>query len=447
MNNERQALTLFELNNLVRTVIEQTLDRSYWVKAELSEIRESNGHCFMQLVQNDPFANTPVARASAKCWARTWQRLKPRFERVTQQRLHAGMDVMLLVTASFHEAYGFSWTVEDIDPLFTLGDMARRRLEIINKLREEGVIDLQKELPIPMFAQRIAVISSGTAAGYGDFCNQLKNNDYGLKFYIRLFPAIMQGEGVEGSIISALNDINEVADCFDVVVIIRGGGAVADMSGFDSLPLAENVANFPLPIITGIGHDRDECVIDVVSHTKVKTPTAAAALLIDNLQGTAQHVDGLARRVTTTVSQRMERERMRLDHIAEKIPMVFRLMSEQQTARLNALGQRLAVAARQTVTQDRMRLVMIWRDLASAAQRRVMKEQSRIGQLEIKLQGVDPQVVLNRGYSITLCRGHVVRDAAALHEGDVVTSRLAKGSINAIVTANEGQKTSEENSK
>lgn len=273
---QREALTLYELNSLVREVIENVFDRSFWVEAELSEAREVQGHCYMELIQkNDRYA-TPIAKASAKCWRNVWGRLKVKFEQTTGQSLRAGMQVMLKVTANFHEAYGFSWIVQDIDPTYTLGDMARKRMEIIRQLQEEGVIDMQKSLTLPMFAQHIAVISSEGAAGYGDFCHQLLDNEAGLWFETELFPAVMQGDQVEPTVIAALDAINARLEAFDAVVIIRGGGATADMSGFDTLNLAENVANFPLPIITGIGHDRDESVLDMVSFKRVKTPTAAA---------------------------------------------------------------------------------------------------------------------------------------------------------------------------
>ena len=279
MSSSKNTVTLYELNHLVSKVIESEMPSEYWVEAELSECRESRGHCYMELIQKDERTATPIAKASAKCWANKWMLIRPGFERTTGQRLHAGMKVLLKVYAQFHEAYGFSWIVTDIDPTYTLGDMARKRQEIIRQLKEEGVFDLQKELQLPLFCQRIAVISSETAAGYGDFCNQLADNPYGFQFQTRLFPAIMQGEGVEQSIIAALERIFSfhIPQNFDAVVIIRGGGATSDMSGFDTLALAENVANFPLPIITGIGHDRDECILDMVSHTRVKTPTAAAA--------------------------------------------------------------------------------------------------------------------------------------------------------------------------
>ena len=219
----------------------------------------------MELIEKDEKSATPIAKASAKCWANKWSVIRPYFERTTGQVLHAGMKVLLKVYAQFHEAYGFSWIVTDIDPTYTLGDMARKRQEIIRKLKEEGVFDLQKGLELPVFCQRIAVISSETAAGYGDFCNQLADNPYGFQFETSLFPAIMQGEGVEQSIIAALEKIYSLTTTFDCVVIIRGGGATSDMSGFDTLALAENVANFPIPIITGIGHDRDEKICEFIN--------------------------------------------------------------------------------------------------------------------------------------------------------------------------------------
>ena len=295
----KQTLSLLELNQLLAEVIEVGMPREYWVEAEISELREVRGHCYIDLIEKAEGTNTPVARASAKCWANTWSTVGPLFEKVTGQRLHTGMKVLMLVGANFHPAYGFSWIISDIDPTYTLGDMARKRQAIIDQLKREGVFDMQKELEMPLFCQHIAVISSANAAGYGDFVNQLESNAYGFKFVTQLFPATMQGEGVEQSIIDALNKIyasmsstfnpqpstfNPPPSTFDCVVIIRGGGATSDLSGFDTLALAENVAQFPLPVITGIGHERDESVLDMISHTRVKTPTAAAAFLIENLK-------------------------------------------------------------------------------------------------------------------------------------------------------------------
>ena len=332
-------MTLFELNRLVRETIECELPHEYWVEAELSECRESRGHCYMELIEKDEQTATPIAKARANCWAQKWVMIRPYFERATGQRLVAGMKVLLKVYPQFHEAFGFSWIVTDIDPTYTLGDMARKRQEIIRQLKEEGVFDLQKELTLPLFCQHIAVISSETAAGYGDFCNQLADNPYGFQFQTQLFPAIMQGEGVEGSIINALERIYDQP--FDCVVIIRGGGATSDMSGFDTLALAEHVANFPIPIITGIGHDRDESILDMVSHTRVKTPTAAAALLIDHLKEVLDTVNNAQNSITRLVQQKLSTLSAQLSSVSEAIPRLFSIVKTRQEAKIDALQQRL----------------------------------------------------------------------------------------------------------
>jgi exodeoxyribonuclease VII large subunit len=367
---------------MVHDAIEMQLSDEYWVEAELSECRERSGHCYMELIEKDEQTNTPIARASAKCWRQTWQMVQPHFEHITGQPLHAGLKVLLRVYAQFHETFGFSWIVTDIDPTYTIGDMARRRQEIIRQLKEEGVFDLQRELQLPLFTQRIAVISAEGAAGYGDFCRQLEENEYGFKFQVTLFPAIMQGEQVEHSLIAALEKIYDYQ--FDCVVIIRGGGATADLSGFDTLALAENVAQFPLPIITGIGHDRDESILDMVSHTRVKTPTAAAALLIDRLASIWQ----------------------RLENAQQRIRMVQRLFSEQHH-HLDLLQNRLSIAIERIMTHQK----------------------HRVSQLELQLQSFDPQILLGRGYSITLHNGRAVRNPQELKPGDEIETRVEKGVI------------------
>lgn len=433
MRPPTSALSLYELNQMVGEVISISMPDDYWVEAELSEAREVRGHCYMELVQKDVFGNTPVARASAKCWKSTWMQIRPRFERTTGQRLHAGMKVMLRVRADFHAAYGFSWIVEDIDPTYTMGDMARRRQEIIAQLRMEGVFDLQKELQLPLFAQRIAVVSSENAAGYGDFCNQLADNEYGFVFRTRLFPAIMQGEQVEQSVIAALDRINQLADDFDVVVIIRGGGATADLSGFDTLALAENVANFPLPIITGIGHDRDESVIDMVSHTRVKTPTAAAAFLVDHLAEVDGRIDDCQQVIVKCVNRRMEVERMRLERLSGKIPMMFSLVKTRQTARLDGLSSRLSTLCREWLLRAGHHLDVLATSIVPLTERRMMFERHRVDMMEQRAVALDPRLLLRRGYSITLHEGRVVRDAKALKPGDEIETRLEKGRVTSVV--------------
>lgn len=408
MNTERH-ITLFELNRLVREAIEDALPMEYWVEAELSECRESRGHCYMELIQKDEQTATPIAKASAKCWTNKWLTIRPYFERTTGQQLHAGMKVLLQVYPQFHEAYGFSWIVTDIDPTYTLGDMARKRQEIIQKLKAEGVFDLQKELQLPVFCQRIAVISSQTAAGYGDFCNQLADNPYGFKFETQLFPAIMQGEGVEQSIISALEQIYDMP--FDCVVIIRGGGATSDMSGFDTLALAENVANFPTPIITGIGHERDESILDMISHTRVKTPTAAAALLIDHLKGVLETIEGAQSMITHYVQQKLSIANSQLSIISEAIPRLFSIVKTRQEAKIDALYTRLPMLIERRLTSERHRLQL----------------------MDEKLKALDPTLLLARGYSITMHNGRAVKDASQLPPGAEIETRLAKGTIHSVI--------------
>ena len=427
-----QHITLYELNHLVSKVIESEMPSEYWVEAELSECRESRGHCYMELIQKDERTATPIAKASAKCWANKWMLIRPGFERTTGQRLHAGMKVLLKVFAQFHEAYGFSWIVTDIDPTYTLGDMARKRQEIIRQLKEEGVFDLQKELQLPLFCQRIAVISSETAAGYGDFCNQLADNPYGFQFHTRLFPAIMQGEGVEQSIINALNRIYNGQ--FDCVVIIRGGGATSDMSGFDTLALAENVANFPLPIITGIGHDRDESILDMVSHIRVKTPTAAAALLIDHLKTILDAINESQTRLNHYAQQKLSTLHSQLSTIAETLPRIFSTVKTRQEARLDALNSRLINHAQQRIINGKLSLVNIENHLPLLLDRRLMAEQHRLQLIEEKTKNLDPALLLKRGYSITLHNGKAVRSPQQLQSGDEIETRLANGSIRSVVT-------------
>ena len=407
--------TLRQLNLLVREALEDALPDEYWVEAELSECRENSGHCYMELIEKDERSNTPVARASAKCWRQTWMMVKPYFERTTGQPLRAGMKVLLRVYAQFHETYGFSWIVSDIDPTYTLGDMARKRQEIIRQLKEEGVFDLQRELRIPTFAQRIAVISAQNAAGYGDFCRQLEDNDYGFRFDVQLFPAIMQGEQVEQSVISALNQIYNLHSPlnFDVVVIIRGGGATADLSGFDTLALAENVAQFPIPIITGIGHERDESILDMVANTRVKTPTAAAALLIDNLLRVLERLDDASQRISYAVNQRISNQKTKIATMTTLIPtLALRVVSDQRH-RIELLENRLPVAI----------------------ERRLTNQKHLLESLSIKLQGFDPQLLLSRGYSITLHNGRAVRDPRQLKSGDEIETRVEKGTIHSVVNS------------
>lgn len=432
---EEHPLSLYELNALVKRSIHSCMPDAYWVQAELSDVRSNySGHCYLEFVQKEPRGNNLIAKARGTIWSPVYRLLKPYFEEETGQAFVAGIKVLVKVAVEFHELYGFSLTVQDIDPSYTLGDMARRRREILKQLEEEGVLTLNKELELPLLTQRIAVISSATAAGYGDFCNQLEHNPYGFIFHPRLFPAVMQGDRVEQSVIAALDAINARRDHWDVVVIIRGGGATSDLSGFDTYDLAANCAQFPLPIITGIGHERDDTVLDSVSHTRVKTPTAAAEFLINHVHDTAEMLEEYASSVLYAVSTRMEKEKTRLARMIERIPIQIKMKLKDEHYRQERVMRQLEVGLQSCLTSETHRLQIKETQLNIASQRCLVSEDHRLQLLERELKAASPEHLLKRGYSITLKNGKAVTDAAALQPGDELTTRFAKGEIKSIVT-------------
>ena len=381
---------------------------AYWVQAEISSISPSGqGHCYLELVQKDATGRSFLAKAKANIWRGTWLKLKPYFEAQTGETLKVGMKVLLQVTVTFHEVYGYSLVVQDIDPTYTMGDMARRRKEILEQLTKDGVIGLNKELEIPDLPNRIAVISSATAAGWGDFRNQLDGNIYGFRFYVKLFPALMQGDDVERSVISALNAVADRRDDFDLVVIIRGGGAVSELSCFDSYNLAFNIANFPLPVITGIGHERDDTVADVVAHTKVKTPTAAAEFIINRVFDTATRLEDLTRRMGDAVQDRMNSENVRIERLSQKLPSLFAVLKARREQLLETVWIRSVNGVRNLLTAQTHKLEIVDKTLSAA----------------------DPAVILKRGYSLTRAGGRVVKCASDLKRGDRLTTVFADGSV------------------
>lgn len=409
---EEQALSLYELNGLVKRTIRDRMSETYWVQAELSDVRSNySGHCYLEFIQKDASGNNLIAKARGTIWSNIYKMLKPYFEQETGQAFASGIKVLVRVSVDFHELYGYSLTVLDIDPTYTVGDMERKRREILRQLEEEGVIDLNKELEMPVLPQRIAVISSATAAGYGDFCNQLSNNPRGYGFYTELFPAIMQGERVEESIIAALDAIYARLEAFDVVVIIRGGGATSDLSGFDTYELAANCAQFPLPIITGIGHERDDTVIDLIAHTRVKTPTAAAAFLVACMDQVADRLDNLSFRLQQGVRNRLLWEHRRIEGLKQRIPSaVYKRISDAKYGLL-AANRDLQMATRQFLSMKKHRLEL----------------------LQQRLNDALPEKQLTRGYSITLKNGKAVKDASALKEGDTLVTLLYKGKVESVI--------------
>ena len=407
------ALSLYDLNVLVRRSLEQCLPDTYWIQAELSDVRtNSTGHCYLEFVQKDARSNSLIAKARGTIWSNVFRLLKPYFEETTGQAFASGIKVLVQVTVSFHELYGYSLTVQDIDPTYTLGDMARRRKEILKQLEEEGVLLLNKELDIPRLPQRVAVISSSTAAGYGDFCHQLKNNPGGFYFYTELFPALMQGDRVEESVLAALDKINSRLESFDVVVIIRGGGATSDLSGFDTYLLAAACAQFPLPVITGIGHERDDTVLDSVAHTRVKTPTAAAEFLIGCMNDAAEELEMLAGRLYGGVRELLAQEHRKLVSYRNRIPS----------------------AAYRYISDAKFALLTVRKDIVQAATSSLSRHHHRLELLQQRLTDVSPEKQLARGYSITLKNGRIVKNVSSLNEGDEITTRLYQGELISTVT-------------
>lgn len=412
MNSIEEPFTLYSLNNMVRQAVSEGLPSRYWVTGELSEVREaSNGHCYIELVQRDEVTQELVAKARGTIWSRIYSLLRPYFLEQTGEPFAAGLKVLLQVSVGFHELYGYTLDVCDIEPAYTVGDMARQRMLVIKRLTDEGVIDLNKELSFPLLPQRVAVISSATAAGYGDFCDQLASNRYGFVFYPHLFQSPMQGSGVEQGVISALDRIAADIDMWDVVVIIRGGGATSELSCFDTYDLANNCAQFPLPIITGIGHQRDESVLDMVAHTRAKTPTAAAELLIHAMLEQETYMTNMMQGVVQGVQLRMDAEQQRLQGLLGRLPMATALYLQG----------------------EKMRLQTSLQTVFSSAQMLIKEQQHRLDVCNAALEAASPERILSLGYSITRVNGRVVRSIDDVVPGDEVTTEVAGGEFTSTV--------------
>lgn len=410
---EHTAISLYELNNLVRGVLSNTFSQSFWIRAEMSDVRVAqNGHCYLEFIEKDSKNRNIIAKARGSIWANVFRLLKAYFESETGQVFETGLKVLVQVSVEFHELYGYSLNVHNIDPTYTLGDQARNRALIIKQLEEEGVLTLNKELELPIITNRIAVISSPTAAGYEDFCNQLQNNSDEFVFYPHLFPAIMQGERTEDSIISALDRIYEYIDKFDAVVIIRGGGATSELSSFDSYLLAANCAQFPLPIISGIGHERDDTVVDIVAHTRAKTPTAVAEFLIKRMQSAAITMSELQESIITSTNRRLTEETVLLNTLTTHFSYITKDRTKDQLNKLSYLGERLK----------------------NVSKRLIQEEKHNLANKEQFLKLISPDNILKKGYSLTLKENKIVKSYSELKLGDRITSRFHDGEAVSEVT-------------
>lgn len=435
IDQDRQELSLVELNSRVKGAVLNAFPETCWVRAETSDVRTNaaSGHCYLEFIEKNAITGQLMAKARASIWAKTFRMLKPYFEMETGQAFASGLKVLVKVSVEFHELYGYSLTVLDIDPAYTVGDMILKRMEIIRQLKEEGVFTLNKELPFPILPKRIAVITSPTAAGYEDFLNQLTNNKAGYPFYTKLFPALMQGERTEESVIAALDRVYRYADHFDVVVIIRGGGATSDLNSFDSYLLAANCAQFPLPIISGIGHERDDTILDMVAHTRVKTPTAVAEFLIGQMDKAADDVAGLQQDICLLATDILARQKNFLQLLGSRLPALAINRIERNRSLLQRLGGQLPAMASSLLKQRASSLDALQLRLKNRLETK-LTEQSRFIQLtEQFVKMASPDYVLKRGYSLTLKDGKIIKQAAGLKEGDELVTRFADGEVRSTI--------------
>ena len=469
-----EQLKLSELNGRVKKAIAETFTAPTWVIAEISELKVNrNGHCYLVLIEKEENGDAIVAQAKATIWSYTFRMLKPYFESTTGQPLTEGIKVLISVSVEFHELYGYSLNIRDIDPTYTLGDMARRRKEIISRLQNEGVADMNKELTLPLVPQKIAVISSPTAAGYQDFIDQLTKNPAGYHFHIKLFPAIMQGNQAESSIIVALEQIYLYESFFDAVVIIRGGGSQADLSCFDNYNLAYFITQFPLPVITGIGHEKDDSIVDLVAHTRLKTPTAVAEFLISGITqfdirldelksrfiqdiqeliGSAKNdVEQLTRTIIPIVKEKIVSENTRLSKTIWKFDNRLKLFIQNQNYQLarteetfqnefknfSQIQLRLLEKSTRALSANLQRINLINNELLKRKIQQAEKSvknllSENLHYLELSRQKamlIDPAKVLARGYSITTYKGRALKYTDRLTNSAIIETRLYKGNI------------------
>lgn len=432
-----QGMTLAQFSARLEAAVNGRTDlTNQWVIAEVTDMRlNRNGHCYLELIEKNPSGDN-VAKVGAVIWAGTYRNLYHQFLTAAGQPLANGMKVLIQVTAHYHPLYGFRAVINAINPEFTLGDMARQRQEIINRLTVEGLIDLNKQLPWPLVPQRIAIISSATAAGYGDFMNQLLHNPYGLQFYTCLFQAIMQGAQTAPSVMAALEIISRNIHLFDCVVIIRGGGATSDLNSFDNYDLAAAIARFPIPVIVGIGHERDITVLDYVAAMRVKTPTAAAEWLIQ--RGTSQlaHLDDLQEALATAVRDTLASAREHLTYFTSMIPATARRIIDTNRLRLDNYTRALPFAANSLIAAQRTRLQRDIERLGDTVAMAMQREHQRLQALDDKAALLSPVNTLKRGYALVRAGDKCVTTATNLHNGDQVTILFADSSTTATVTKN-----------
>ena len=447
-------ISLFELQYSIKNVLSNAFDKSTWIVAEISEINiNRSGHCYLELVESE--GNTIKAKARATIWAYTFRMLKPYFESITRQTLEVGLTLLINVDVVFHEQYGYSLNVKDIDPTYTLGDQERKRQEIIKQLEDDGVLKMNAELNLPVVIQKIAIISSESAAGYGDFMNQLNSNSYSYKFYCKIFNATMQGEKSAQSIIEALDKIFEYEEFFDVVVILRGGGSKSDLGCFDNYDLAYMITQFPLPILTGIGHERDETIADIVSNKKLKTPTAVADFLIENISSFEFQLNELSSSAISLFNNVLDRENNQIFDLSHKLKYMIDDLINTEIRTLSIIANNTENSAINYINNENFKLDNIANNISLIIKNKISdnfyqiqaknsnikfllknileKEHNELIIKENTLTYLNPYKTLNRGYSLTYFKGKVLRNAKSVKKGDLIKTLLYNGTIDSEV--------------
>ncbi len=457
MSSEATAsIKLSELNQTIHSLVRQQFPDQVWVMADISEIKiNASGHAYLELIEKDRKTEKIIAKARATIWSYSFRMLKPFFESSTGYTLEAGIKVLVKVSVEFHEIYGFSLNITDIDPTYTLGDIEKKRQEIISRLEKEGVFRMNKETTLTLVPQKIAVISSKTAAGFEDFINQLNNNEYGYVFYPVLFAAIMQGDQTEDSIITALDRVFDHEEFFDAVVIIRGGGSKSDLAAFDNYNIAYHITQFPIPVITGIGHEQDETIADLVAHTRLKTPTAVAGFLIGlaeafegelrdkknellktvmaKLSGYDNQLRLLSRTLSGNIQQVIQRQSDYLEYVSERLGASSDRLIRDQKRTIRIMFNNLTGGINSSIRYRSLQHSNLVQKSVTSCSRYLSTNSQHLSLLKQRIHDMDPDRILERGYSITLHSGKAVKDVSEIHKGDVLETRLANGSISSSV--------------
>jgi len=465
-------LTLHQLNDLIKEALAGAFPASVWVIAEVSELKENrNGHCYLELIEKQ--GAEIVARTRATIWSYTYRMLKPYFETTTGQFFTSGIKILVQVSVEYHSAFGLSLNIKDIDPVYTVGDMAMQRKEIINRLQSEGVFEMNKELELPLVPQKIAIISSATAAGYQDFMNQLDDNGFGFRFYTKLFQATTQGAETVPSIINALDRIFQYEDFFDAVVIIRGGGATADLSSFDNYDLAFNITQFPLPVITGIGHEKDDTIVDLVAHTRLKTPTAVAEFFINGMERFYDQMMEMEKEIIRLTRNTIDSNQKELEQAASTLNFVVTDFINRNQTQLTRKGNELQRTVKQFSFQKEHEInnlrhqikstLLLWFSITKTgieqkrqnlkhvvneslisrkselshfknllkgrAEKMIFREQQHIHFCENTARLIHPENVLKRGYTLTLKEGKIVKSVKQLNVNEEIETRFADGTV------------------